>query len=86
MFLLKTRYFLTCAVATGIFVSLAIVSEILQIPNPHISMLLGMGLGISTSPLMMTAIMNLRSRRRVNKILKELAEIQKQQGNTESKG
>lgn len=84
MFLLKTRYFLTCVVATGILVSLVIVLEILQIPEPHISMLLGMGLGISTSPLMMTAIKSLRSRRNVSKMLKELAEMQKQQENTES--
>ena len=86
MFLLKTRYFLTCVISTGILVLLVIVSEMLQIHNPHISMLLGMGLGISTSPLMMTAIVSLRSRRKVNKILKELAEMQKQQGNSESQG
>jgi len=46
-------------------------------------MLLGMGLGISTSPLMMTAIKSLRSRRKVSNMLKELAEMQKQQGTTE---
>lgn len=67
-------------------VSLVIVMEMLKIPEPHISMLLGMGLGISTSPLMMTAIKSLRSRRRVSKMLKELVEMQKQQGNTESQG
>lgn len=42
-------------------------------------MLLGMGLGISTSPLMMTGIKQLRTRRRVNRMLKELAQIRKNQ-------
>jgi len=84
--MLKTRYFLACIIVTGILVSLVITMEVLKISESHISMLLGMGLGISTSPLMMTAIMSLRSRRRVSKMLKELAEMQKQQGNSESQG
>jgi uncharacterized membrane protein YciS (DUF1049 family) len=56
--------------------------EVFKISEPHISMLLGMGLGISTSPLMMTGIMSLRSRRKMNRILKELVEMQKQQRDT----
>ena len=80
---MKTRYFLAYTVVTGILASLVIVMEVLNISESHISMLLGMGLGISTSPLMMTAIKSLRSRRKVSNMLKELAEMQKQQGTTE---
>jgi len=83
--MLKTRYFLACIIVTGILVSLVITMEILKISESHISMLLGMGLGISTSPLMMATIMSLRSKRRVSKMLKDLAEMQKQQGNLESR-
>jgi uncharacterized membrane protein YciS (DUF1049 family) len=71
---------------TAMLVSLVITMEFLNISEFHISMLLGMGLGISTSPLMMTAIMSLRSRRKVNKMLKELAEMRKQQGVGEQQG
>jgi len=74
---------LAYTVVTGILASLVIVMEVLNISESHISMLLGMGLGISTSPLMMTAIKSLRSRRKVSNMLKELAEMQKQQGTTE---
>lgn len=42
-------------------------------------MLLGMGLGMSTSPLMMTGIKQLRTKRRVNRMLKELVQIRKNQ-------
>lgn len=84
--MLKTRYFLACTVVTVVLVSLTIVMEVLKISESHISMLLGMGLGISTSPLMMTAIISLRSRRKVNKILQELVEMKKQQETTEQQG
>lgn len=84
--MLKTRYFLACIIVTGILVLLVIVMEVLKITEPHISMLLGMGLGIPTSPLMMTAIMSLRSKRRVSKMLKDLAKMQKQHENSESQG
>lgn len=47
----------------------------------HIAMILGMGLGISTSPLMMEWIKQLRARRRVSKLLKEL--VQKRQNQNE---
>lgn len=64
-------------IGTGVLVSLVIIMQISKFSDPHLSMLVGMGLGISTSPIMMTCIKNLRSRRKVNKILRELVEMQK---------
>jgi uncharacterized membrane protein YciS (DUF1049 family) len=66
-------------VVTGILVSLVITMEVFKISEFHISMLLGMGLGISTSPLMIAGITSLRSRRKMNRMIKELVEMQKQQ-------
>lgn len=40
-------------------------------------MTLGMILGMAVSPLMMKAIKNMRQSRRVNRILREISEIQK---------
>lgn len=65
-------------------VSLVIIMEISKFSEPHVSMLLGMALGISTSPVMMAGIKNLRSRRKVNKILRELVEMQKNQEHDKS--
>ncbi len=42
-----------------------------------INMTLGMILGMAVSPLMMKAIKNMRQSRRVNRILREISEIQK---------
>lgn len=71
-------------VATGVLVSFVIIMEISKFSEPHVSMLLGMGLGISASPIMMIGIKNLRSRRKINKILRELAEKQKRQEHDEN--
>jgi hypothetical protein len=42
-----------------------------------INMTLGMILGMVVSPLMMRGIKNIRQRRRVNRILHQIAELQK---------
>ena len=42
-----------------------------------INMTLGMILGMVVSPLMMKAIKNIRQSRRVNRILRDISEIQK---------
>jgi len=76
---LKNRQLLTSVIITVILASIVIVLQIIKFSEPHISMLLGMGLGISTSPLMMTWIKQVRTRRRVNLMLKELVQIRKNQ-------
>jgi heme exporter protein D len=42
-----------------------------------IDMILGMGLGMVVSPLMMKAIKSIRQKRRVNRILHEISEFQR---------
>ena len=45
--------------------------------NSIIDMTLGMLLGMAASPLMMRAFKNIRQRRRVNRILHEVSELQR---------
>ena len=40
-------------------------------------MVLGMGLGMVASPIMMRALKNLKQKRRINSILREISEIRK---------
>jgi hypothetical protein len=44
-----------------------------------VDMILGMGLGMVISPLMMKAIKNVRQKRKVNRILHEISELKAQQ-------
>jgi hypothetical protein len=45
-----------------------------------VDMLLGMILGMIASPIMMKAIRSLRQRRKVNKLLREAADLQARKG------
>ncbi len=47
-----------------------------MIVDSMINMTLGMVLGMAVSPLMMKVINNARQRRRVNRILREISELQ----------
>jgi hypothetical protein len=42
-----------------------------------IDMILGMGLGMAVSPLMMKLLKNFRQKRRINRILHEITELQR---------
>ncbi len=48
-----------------------------MIVDSMIDMTLGMVLGMAVSPLMMRVINNARQRRRVNRILREVSELQR---------
>lgn len=50
-----------------------------MIVDSMIDMTLGMVLGMAVSPLMMRAIKNVRQKRRVNRILREVSELQRLQ-------
>jgi len=53
------------------------VASELMIVNMFFDMTLGMFLGMIASPLMMKAIKSIRQRRKVSKMLREIAELQK---------
>ena len=55
-------------ILVGIVLSLALSGH----PMSHIDMLLGMGLGMSTGPLMMVGLKRWRTRIKVNKILDDI--------------
>jgi len=44
-----------------------------------IDMILGMGLGMVASPLMMRAVKTMKQKRRIDRILQEVAELQRSQ-------
>ncbi|MFN2435150.1 MAG: hypothetical protein ABR515_07220 [Nitrososphaeraceae archaeon] len=48
-----------------------------MIIDSMIDMVLGMGLGMVASPLMMKAIKSLKQKRRINRILDEISELQR---------
>jgi hypothetical protein len=48
-----------------------------MIIDSMIDMVLGMGLGMIASPLMMKALKNIRQKRRINRILHEISELQR---------
>jgi len=48
-----------------------------MIIDSMVDMILGMGLGMAVSPIMMKAIKNVRQSIRVNRILREISDIQK---------
>jgi hypothetical protein len=68
-----------CIIITAILVTAVIVLEITGHTESHMSMLFGMGLGMSTSPIMMTVIKKLKSQRKINKILREILQMRKQE-------
>lgn len=73
-------------VSATLFLLMIVVSMNTQIQ--YDSMLLGMGLGISTSPLMMHVIKRWKTKRKVNKMIRELHVImnkQNEQEKTENK-
>lgn len=67
------------AVLTAGLVSAGISLDLTGYMLSHIDMLLGMGLGITTAPLMMVAIKKWRMRRKVNKILNDIIQMRKEQ-------
>jgi len=56
-------------------ISLDLVGHMLS----HLDMLLGMGLGITTAPIMMAAIKGWRTRRKINRMLNEIVQERKGQ-------
>ncbi len=72
-------------IVTVVLVALGLTLALTGHPVSHIDMLLGMGLGISTGPIMMTALMRWRTRRKVSKMLNDIVQIRKEQTSTEEK-
>lgn len=48
-----------------------------MIIDSMIDMVLGMGVGMIASPLMMRTLKNIRQKRRINRILHEISELQR---------
>ncbi len=70
---------LICITASAILGLATIIMEIENKLEPHLSMLIGMGLGISTMPIMNIAISKIRTKRKVNKFLKEIIQKRKEE-------
>lgn len=45
----------------------------------HVDLLLGMGMGMTTGPLMMTLVKRWRTKRKVDKLLNEIIQMRKEQ-------
>ncbi len=72
-------------IVTVTLVALGVILALTGHPVSHVDMLLGMGLGIATGPIMMAAIMRWRTRSKVNKILNDIIQMRKEQTSTEEK-
>ncbi len=70
---------LICITVSAILGSVTIIMEIENKLEPHVSMLIGMGLGMSTMPIMNIAVKQIRSKRKVNKFLKEIIKKRKEE-------
>ncbi|MBI3639277.1 MAG: hypothetical protein HY223_03080 [Thaumarchaeota archaeon] len=75
---------LICITVSAILGSAVIIMEIESKLEPHISMLIGMGLGISTMPIMNIAVKQIRLKRKVNKFLKEITKKRKEEEKSSS--
>lgn len=51
----------------------------------HIDMLLGMGLGMTTAPIMMVVVKKWRTKRRINKMLNDVIKMREEQAKTQEK-
>lgn len=72
-------------IATVVLVALGLTLALTGHPISHVDMLLGMGLGISTGPIMMVAIERWRIKRKINKMLNDIIQMRKEQTNIEEK-
>lgn len=72
-------------IATVVLVALGLTLALTGHPISHVDMLLGMGLGITTAPLMMVAIKRWRIKRKINKMLNDIIQMRKEQTNIEEK-
>lgn len=70
-------------IVTAAFVALGLTLAVTGHPVSHVDMLLGMGLGISTGPIMMAALMRWRTRSKVKKMLNDIIQMRKEQTSTE---
>lgn len=58
-----------------VLASLGVILFLTGHPISHVDMLLGMGLGISTAPIMMETIKRWRTKRKVNRMLTEMVKL-----------
>ncbi len=65
--------------ATLVLVALALALALTKHPISHVDMLLGMGLGMSTQPIMMVVLKRWRTKRKVNKILNDIVQMREEQ-------
>lgn len=72
-------------IATVVLVALGLTLALTGHPISHVDMLLGMGLGMSTGPIMMVAIKRWRIKRKINKMLNDIIQMRKEQTNIEEK-
>ncbi len=67
------------AVVTIALVVLAVSLDLIGYMIRHVDMLLGMGLGMSTGPLLSVAVKRWRKNRKVKKMLRDIVEMRKAQ-------
>lgn len=71
---------------TGVLVAIGLSLDIIVgYMISHIDMLLGMGLGMTTAPIMMILVKRWRTRLKVNRMLAEIAEQRRQESLAEEK-
>ena len=74
-------WIIVTVVLVAIVMSLSLAGYVMS----QVDMLLGMGLGMSTGPIMMMVYKKWRTRRKVNKILDDIIQMRKEETGTEQK-
>lgn len=73
------------AALTAALVSFGVSLDLFGYMISHVDMLLGMGLGMTTAPLMMVAIKRWRTRIKVNRMLKDVVQMRREQATMQEK-
>ncbi len=73
------------AIATVVLVAIVLSLSLAGHAMSHVDMLLGMGLGMSTGPIMMMVYKGWRTNRKVNKILDDIVQMCKEETGKEEK-